>query len=228
MKRIALLSALILSAALFCSCTLSLTEQDGKLIDKKNGITYLPAPICFEPISTDAEVYAKSGKLELYPITGLDTSEWISEPYDGIGGVWYADAITLPTLGEFGADKIYICVESTITTALGQVTDQSDVDAIVDAFMTGEKVSVPDSGKSYKLKFESEKYPGIYFNLLFIAKPMEGEQTITLDPDDPDSEIKTVPYYYYDCFLYDRSTKTCVKIGNELEQYLGFNVEGES
>lgn len=73
MKRIALLSALILSAVLFCSCALTLTEQDGKLIDKKNGITYLPAPICFDPISTDAEVYAKSGKLELYPITGLDT-----------------------------------------------------------------------------------------------------------------------------------------------------------
>lgn len=228
MKKTALLAAFILTALLLCSCALNLTEQDGKLVDKKNGITYLPAPICFEPVRTDEELYAKSKTLELYPITGLDTSEWISEPYDGIGGVWYSDKLTLPTLEEFEANRIYICVESTITTALGQVTEQSDVDAVVNAFMTGEKVSVPDSGKSYKLKFESEKYPGIYYNLLFIAKPMEGEQTIALDPDNPDSELKTVPYYYYDCFLYDRSTKTCVKIGNELEKYLSFNTEAES
>ena len=227
-KRLSLLCALLALASILCSCALSFTEKDGKLVDSKNGIVYNAAPICFEPSHTDAEVYAKCSKLgiELYPVTGQPTSEWLSEPYEGIGGIWYADSITLPTLTGFDADRIYICVESTITTALGQITDKADIDAVIKAFENGENSPVPDSGKSYKLKFESEKYPGIFYNLLYIVTPQVGEQTIALDPDDPESELKTVPYYYYDCFIYDRSTKTCVKIGGELEKYLPFNTAG--
>lgn len=197
-KRVILLTAALLSLSLLCSCTLSLAEQDGKLIDKKNGVTYLGAPICFEPSNIDSEVYARCKKLkiELYPITGQPTSEWLSEPYDGIGGVWYADTITLPTLEEFDADELYICVESVITTALGVVTDKADIDAVADSFINGTPVNIVNSGKSYKLKFASEKYPGIFYNLLYIVG------------DDGKN------------YIYDRSTKTCVEAGDVLAKYI--------
>ena len=35
-----LIAALIIPAVFLTSCALSLTEQDGKLVDKKNGVTY--------------------------------------------------------------------------------------------------------------------------------------------------------------------------------------------
>ena len=37
--KAALIAALIIPAVFLTSCTLSLTEQDGKLVDKKNGVT---------------------------------------------------------------------------------------------------------------------------------------------------------------------------------------------
>lgn len=197
-KRIIILASALLALSLLCSCALSLAEQDGKLIDRKNGITYIGAPICFEPSNIDAEVYARCKKLgiELYPITGQPTTEWLSEPYEGIGGVWYADTITLPTLTEFDADRLYICVESMITTAIGIVTDKSDIDAVAGSFVNGTPGDIVNSGKSYKLKFESQKYPGIFYNLLYVVGS-DGRN-----------------------YIYDRSTKTCVEVGGVLDKYM--------
>ena len=45
--KAALIAALIIPAVFLTSCTLSLTEQDGKLVDRKNGVTYVSAPLCF-------------------------------------------------------------------------------------------------------------------------------------------------------------------------------------
>lgn len=198
MKKIALSITLILIITLICSCTMELVEKDGKLIDSKTGITYVSAPICFEPSHTDEELFAKCKTLsiELYPVTGQSTELYIAEQYDGIGGLWYAEGeVTLPTLEEFSAEKIYICVEGLITTAIGQVTDPDDIAAIVDVFENGETCSVPNEGKSYKLKFESSEYPGIYYNLLYII----GDETN---------------------YIYDRSTKRCVDADLLLEEYL--------
>lgn len=201
MKKIALLCALVVSCTLFASCSglVSLTNDGGNLVDKKNGITYAMAPICFEPISTEIEPYAEctSLNLQLYGIIGLDTDTWLSEKYDGIGGVYYNQAtVTLPTLDEFEPTQIMICAEGTITTGLGSVTEQADVDAVVEAFVNGEVTALVQSGDSYKLKFSSEKYDGIYYNLIYI----EG--------DDGEN------------YIYDRSTKTCVNVGGVLLDYL--------
>ena len=45
--KAALIAALIIPAVFLTSCALSLTEQDGKLVDKKNGVTYVSAPLCY-------------------------------------------------------------------------------------------------------------------------------------------------------------------------------------
>lgn len=47
--KAALIAALIIPAVFLTSCTLSLTEQDGKLVDKKNGVTYVSAPSATSP-----------------------------------------------------------------------------------------------------------------------------------------------------------------------------------
>lgn len=217
MKKILALPIILITLMCFVSCTMTLKEEDGKLIDTKNGITYLAAPICFEPSRTEDELYAKSSKskLELYPVSGQSTSNYISELYGGIGGLWYSDEITLPTLETFGANRVYICVEGTITTALGQITDENDINFLINAITNGETCQVPTSGKSYKLKFESDDYPGIYYNLLYILN-MTAEDIVK---ESGESGV----YYNYGHYVYDRATQTCVDVGEVLEKYLPYS-----
>ncbi len=204
-KKTVAATALLLSLSLLCSCTPKLTEKDGKLIDSKSGITYVAAPLCFEPSHIDDELFGECKELglELYPVTGQPTELYISEKYEGIGGIWYAEGeVVMPTLDEFGAERVYICVETMITTAIAQITDKDDIDAIIDVFMSGEACSSPNDGKGYKLKFESPDYAGIFYNLLYIA----GDETN---------------------YIYDRSTKRCVDAGLLLEKYLPTGKEQE-
>ena len=201
MKKFALFCAVLIMCTLFASCSglVSLTDEGGKLVDKKNGITYVMAPICYEPISTELEPFAEcaSLKLQLFGIIGLDTDKWLSEQYEGIGGVYYNEAaVTLPTLTEFEPTQIMICIEETITTGLGAVVIPEDIDAVVDAFMNGEEAKLVQGGESYKLKFSSDKYEGIYYNLIYI----EG--------DDGEN------------YIYDRATRHCVNVGDVLIKYL--------
>ncbi len=167
--------------------------------DKKNGVTYVSAPLCYEPERTGEEVYAtcKKLKLDLYEIDGLEPTEWLSEQYEGIGGVWHSEDTTLPDdITGFDADRMYICQEKVITVSLGTVDDKDDIDAVVKAFTEGEPVSLVQEGESYKLKFASDKYPGLYYNLMYI----EG--------GDGNN------------YIYDRTTKTCVDVGDVLLDYL--------
>lgn len=203
-KRVlAVLAAALVLAVSVASCGTSklvkLTNEGGNLVDKENGITYINAPMCFEPISTELEPYAECSelKLQLYGIVDCDTSVWLSEKFEGIGSVYYADgAVTLPTLFEFETDQIIICVEQTITTGLGVITDPEDIDAIIDAFKNGERTTIIPEGEVYKLKLASDKYAGIYYNLVYIEA--DGGEN----------------------YIYDRSTKTCSAVGKVLYEYL--------
>lgn len=198
--KIALMACVLAAAMVFVSCAnlVSLTEENGNLVDEKNGITYIGAPLCFEPSSLKSEPYAKCRKLkiELYEIEGQPVTDFISEPYEGIGGVWYAEGITLPTLSEFDADTLSICVEQNITVGLAAVSDKEAVSAVISAFCDGGPCAIVQSGTSYKLKFASGKYPGIFYSLIYV----EGE----------DGEN----------YIYDRSTKTCVDVGDVLTPYM--------
>ena len=91
---------------------------------------------------------------------------------------------------------MYICVEQVITVSIGTVDDKTGIDAIVDSFVSGEPTTIIQSGSSYKLKFSSDKYPGLYYNLMYI----EG--------DDGEN------------YIYDRSTQTCVDVGDVLQTYM--------
>jgi hypothetical protein len=200
LRRIAIITALLTIAVLFVSCNnlVKLTYDNGKLIDEKNNITYLTAPICFEPAVTAAEPYAKCSKLKitLYEIKGQDVSQWLAESYDVSGAVYYAESIQLPSLEEFDADLIHICIEQTITAGIAKVTDKEAVESVISAFINGEPCPIVQSGSSFQLKFESKKYAGIFYNLIYV----EG--------DDGEN------------YIYDRSTQTCVNVGDVLQEYL--------
>ncbi len=209
MKKIltAALAVLLTVSLSACGDLVKLTEDGGKLIDSQNGITYVGAPVCFEPATLEEVPYAKcrAMKMEYYGIVGQSTDTWISEPFNGIGGLYYAEgAVALPSLAEFAPSQVIVCVEDTITVGLAIISDKADAAAVAAAFTEGEPTSIVQSGVSYKLKFSSDKeeYAGIYYNLIYV----EG--------DDGEN------------YIYDRSTKTCVNVGDVLQKYLPRPTEG--
>lgn len=205
MKKTILAGAALALLLVFTSCgsnLIKITVDGDKYIDKTNDITYYGATVSYEPRAVGAQ-YAHYGDTVLCQIKGLEPAEWLTESYDGIGSVYYSSAITLPTLNNFEPTEIYICIEEAITMQIGKVAVQSDVDAIAAAMTGGEAVDMPLAGDdSFHLKFLSDTYYGIYYDILYIEDSASDEN-----------------------YLYDRGTKKCVAVGDLMKKYLPDDVE---
>ncbi len=192
------LAALLLSG---CSGTLvNLKYEDGKMLNKRLGLSYLAAPTNYEPVSVgEAYGYYEKADMTLYEIKGLDPKEWLTQSYAGSATtIFYDDDITLPTLAELNPNKIYITESESVTVSIGTVDDPAVIANVVDLFVNGTYAEWPliDSYKIYELKFYSEEnYPHIYYNLTY----GEFEEGV---------------------FLYDRNTKHCVMIGDALADFI--------
>lgn len=180
-----------------CSPLVKITYKDGKYIDKYNGVTYYAAGASYEPISVGAE-YAQYKSAVLHTIGSLDPKQWLAEAFDGIGSVFYSSDISLPDLTEFEPVGILICIADNLIMNTGTVSDINDVKAVVSAMAdeTTENAVLPADGKrAYHLKFISEKYPDIYYNLIY-AEGKDGTD-----------------------YIYDRDTKRCITAGDLLKEY---------
>lgn len=197
MKKIALFYFLIGVILLTsCSSLIKITYDDGKYIDKANGITYYSAGVSYEPIAIGGE-YAMYKKTVLHTIDGLDPKLWLTEMYEGIGSIYYSTDIKLPSIDEFEPDSFLICLVDETIQNLKTVESSSDIEAILNAIENGDDVELPLSAESYHLKFVSDKYPSIYYNLLYVQTP-DGKG-----------------------YVFDRDTKRCVEIGDVVSKYFG-------
>ncbi len=201
MKTKLLLLILILSL-LLCSCGDSLPQwklEGEGYIDKKNDRVWYGAPLNYQPVSTGGAA-AMLGDTEICVIPGMDSDLWLAEAFEGIGAVYYAEGVELPTLESFGADGLFICREENLTFAMAQSKDKALVDQLVDAIVNGEAVEAAE-GNAYHVKFTSSAYTGLYYDLLYI----EGEDG---------------GYY-----LYDRGIGKAVEIGRMLASLMPTNEE---
>ncbi len=94
-------------------------SADGSYTDTENGITYYPAPFCFEAVlnATEDCPYAESDRWSLYQIGYRDEegkahlrhgSEWLTTPKSVGGQIYYnPDAVTVPAYADFDWDVIY-------------------------------------------------------------------------------------------------------------------------
>lgn len=201
MKRsvAAVIAAVCVVLLVSCSRVVELEYVSGSFYNDNTGVTYAVAPMCFEPVSIASEPFGKCPQrdIELYPIVGLDTSLWLSEKYEGIGTVYYAEGqVTLPDFEEFSADGLFICQEDIKTVGIANITEASDVDAVVEAFLNGEDASAVRSGERFKLKFTSAKYPGLYYSLEYY------------ESDDGEN------------YIFDRSAGIWRAVGDVLYKYL--------
>lgn len=200
--KIKCLSFALLLSLLLCACGNSLPQwktEGEAYIDKKTGCVWYGAPLNFQPVSTGSAV-AMLGDTEICVIPDMDSSLWLAEPFEGIGAVYYAEGVELPTLETFDANGIYVCREEMLTFAMAQSKDQALAEQLVDAMVNGEPVEVAN-GNVYHIKFTSATYPGLYYDLLYI----EGEDGC-----------------YY---LYDRGIGRAVEIGRMLAELLPTNEE---
>lgn len=181
-----------------------LVEKDGGLYDAGRDILYLPASVSYEPVAVKirtAYAVCPDGTL-LYRFgekgrEGLDPEKWLSERYDGIGGIYYASDLTLPELSDFSVNGIKICRENdSMVIQENEIPDTETARAVVKALTEGEAVSVPTAvTQVFKLKATSSVYSGLYYNLVYME--CSGDN-----------------------FLYDRGTQKCVSVGTLLLHYI--------
>ena len=194
-------AALLLTALASCRGDLvTLTYEDGQLVNKRAKLAYTPAPLNYEPASVGEEyAYYKKADMTLYEIVGLDPREWLTEEYAGTATtIFYGEGITLPTLRGMDPDRFYLCISASRTISLATVEDAEIIAALLDLYENGEQTEYPlaCSVANYELKFHSEEYPNLDYNLTLGVFP-EGN------------------------FLYDRQSRRSVEIGSLLDAWIG-------
>lgn len=177
-----------------CSQLVRITYKDGKYTDSAHNIDYENASVSYEPVSEGTE-YARFNKTVLYTIPGAEPTEWLAEKYEGIGSVFYSEDVVLPSLSEFEANKILIFVSGFNNLAVASINDAEVISELTDILANGEQTEAQNTDKSYSLKIASDKYPFIYYNLVYIISA-DGER-----------------------FVYDRGTKRTVAVGTLIDKY---------
>ena len=194
--RSVLVFLLIASTLLLSSCSdvLKFKYEGGVLLDTKNNIKYTKASVSYEPVSISSE-YATFNGTSLYKMPNSDPSQWLSERYNGLGAVYYAEGVKLPTLEQFNPTKAIICTISEKTIGIASIDDIDVIDELCDIMINGEDAVYRDILDNYSLKLVSEDYPFLYYNVVY-----------TLSEDGG-------------VYIYDRGTKRTVEIGDLLDPY---------
>jgi len=172
----------------------------GNLIDETNGRYYIYCGSYLRAAEIKKAVYARcpkekgSSEVKLHEIPGIDPAKWLSENIEtGIPLLFREQSEEEPGLEDFESERVYITVSGEITFALGLIEIKKDIDAMVNDYVNGGEVPLPDFiADSYTLNFESEKYKGILFILQYFV-------------DDKGKE-----------YLYDRWTGRCVLCGVDI------------
>ena len=199
MRKIALLLTVLLCLGTLVACGESLPSfksKNGKYTVGKN--VYVSSPLMYEPTSVgEAYAYYKRSDLTLYRIGEYDPALWLTEEYvSGLTTVFHAESITLPTLGELGAEKIIVCQSESIVVGLFEIEDRDLIRALTDLYENGERVVLPVTypDTEYEMKFYSDSWPQIYMNV-------------------------TCEKYGDELYLYDAESRRGIALGDLLDGY---------
>lgn len=203
-SAVALLLAVIIMLVAFLNSyngTVHLASANGgsEVVDKRNDIKYLLAPMCYEPVAyMDTSEYAKLGDTKFYAVRDADPKEYICTIDYGIYDLYYSDKLTLPSFEEFNACYVRICAVESISIQVGYI-ELKDTLELVQYYLSAESVDVPlsaDIDTVQQLKFMSDDYKFMYYSVNFY-KTDDGKR-----------------------FIYDRSTGKCVDLGDKFDAIL--------
>lgn len=163
-----LASAVLLSVLSLVGCGRKFEARGMSIVDKKTGSSYKYLPACFEPAEKSNKEYGSAeisgAKQSLYSIRGLDTAKWLCTEW---GDVLYAGEEELSTLSAFEPIRAYLCYTGGSVSVSFAVIEGDDLEKLVSTWNGGEAAVKPisDPDETYLIKFESEKFPGLYYSV---------------------------------------------------------------
>ena len=173
LRAAAAVLALLLLLLSLAGCTTKLKLKKTKIVDPKTGSEYVYTPGKYLPKSVSEDVYAvfelNKVKVNYYSIEGLAPEEWLVSE---VGDVIYAGSESLPDLTGFEPSRLHISYNTDVLFALALIEDSETISKVIDRYTTGEKLeSSYLEANTYRLLFESEKYPAIYYMLYLTVTP---------------------------------------------------------
>lgn len=168
-----ILSAVCLALSL-TGCADRITMTGNGLTHKKTGIsyTYVLDP-CYQPKEYATDPYTKwkhnDVTVEYFAIAGLEPTEWLYAPM--MGEILCSTDEVLPDITGFEANGAFICIEAATPYSIYEITDQTEVDKIVERMLDEDAPSYSTimTSTNYTLKFVSEKYPELYYSVVLVA-----------------------------------------------------------
>lgn len=168
LKAVSVLLLVCTVGALLCSCGKGnkFLYQGEVFKDKKTDVVYRYALACYEPISTEEEVYGSTDTTSFYALSGKDPLKWLCEES---GTIFYAEDVTLPYIDEMDISYADICAETTSTITRQKIVDGGDLEAIINGYVEADGIyylgKTPES--TFKIRFADTSL-GIYYSLTFI------------------------------------------------------------
>jgi hypothetical protein len=145
----------------------------GELYDKHAGITYVEAPMYFEPVRVSKKAYATDGYREYFQIgyteekdgkktvKMLPTSEFLATAVDEGSFIYYnPKKVTIPSFEEFDPDISYVC-DLNFNSLIE--FDSNHTGILADALVNGERVMLEGCDEIFELRFRSSKYKYMSF-----------------------------------------------------------------
>ena len=214
-KQIALILCLCLSLLALASCGVIIHEDlgAGDAVDKSSGVVWHHASTCYEAVKLEkkqGKLVVKEQEMELYKLPDMDPNEWLATEDKN---VIYSEGVTLPTLAEMAPEEMTIYLDSATELKLKTIDKSEVIDALVKAYTEGESAVYPAKTPyaTYRVRFASEDYPGIYYVLTYV----EYSSDYIYDIDEETS----VNYGKY--FFYDRFDQKFIPVGDEIHKALG-------
>lgn len=201
MKFLRKISALLLLICIMLAavaCGPKLVLENGKILDSKTDVYYSFAPNTYEAMAIANAIYAvweqNDVEVAYHAIEGLPTEEYLVDEY---GYVICAEGKELPDLDGFEPTGALVCTNTKVAVSIGEIKEKAKLRALADLYMNGENVTFENTAvETLAIKFTSDKYPHLYFNL-----------SIMIEEDDS-------------VYLWNRDSGRYVNVGDLLDQYI--------
>lgn len=146
----------------------SFDNATGELYDKSTGITYIEAPMYFEPVRVASSAYATDGYREYFQIGYVEeengektehlipTTTLLVTAKDQGSFIYYnPNEISIPEFKDFSTDLAYICDLDYNTL---DELDSNASEILADAYLNGERVALEGCDAIFEVRFRSSKY----------------------------------------------------------------------
>ena len=200
-----------LSLLMLASCGVTIHENlgEGDAINKSSGVVWYHASTCYEAVELEKKagklVVTSKESLELYKIPDMDPEKWLATEDKNI---LYAKGTSLPTLSDMAPIALHFYVDSASERRLHTIDNGTALSAIITDYMENEPAPYPASTphQTYRVRFESNVYPGLYYVLTYIEY-------------SSDYIVEDTNYGKY--FLYNRFDQKFVPVGDDIHTILG-------